>query len=81
MDVTIDGAAKSAALGAMDGVTFMAAPCVMEGGTPGPAGIKDDGGADGVAADVGVESLRRALQVAWWRGSRRRSVRCMQHLR
>ena len=55
MNVTIGGAAKSAALGAMDGVALMAALCAMEGGTPVPAGTKDDSGTDGVAADVGVE--------------------------
>jgi hypothetical protein len=27
----------------------MAALCAVEGGTPGPAGIKDDGGADSAA--------------------------------
>ena len=39
----------------MDGVALMAALCAMEGGTPVPAGTKDDSGTDGVAADVGVE--------------------------
>jgi hypothetical protein len=49
VEVATGGAAKSAALGATDGAALMAALCAVEGGTPGPAGIKDDGGADSAA--------------------------------